>query len=95
MSQTVYVQGIKPPDETWRRMKAIWDACEAAGVRTPPEIDRYFEGANPDPLGVIVDINHYKGIVAREWSDDARNGIEVMIDKLPPGTSIIRFVISY
>ena len=31
------VVGIKPPDDTWRKMKAAWDACMAADVKPADE----------------------------------------------------------
>jgi len=90
-----YVQGIKPPDDDWQRMKAIWDACRAASIDPPEEVGRFFDGDDPDPAGVLVDQDGLGGAV-REWDDgDMRDGFEVEVAKLPPGIKVVRFVNSY
>jgi acyl carrier protein len=34
--------GIKLPDEQWRLMKNIWDACTYAGVEVPDQVCVFF-----------------------------------------------------
>lgn len=85
MSMSTNVVGFAPPDEKYRRMKAIWDACKAADIKMPGEVNEFFDGQEPDPQGVEVIIKHKK------WSDDMRDGIEVEIAALPPHVKVIRF----
>jgi hypothetical protein len=47
MGMSTHVVGFKPPDEKWRKMKAVWDACEAAGTDPPAAVSKFFEGDVP------------------------------------------------
>lgn len=85
MSMSTHVTGFVPPDEAWARMKAVWDACKAAGLPVPGEVEDFFEGGEPDPAGVSVDLP------VREWSDDSRAGYEIDIAAIPPQVKVIRF----
>lgn len=85
MSMSTRVVGFRPPDETWKRMKAIWDACDVAGVSIPDEVMEFFDDQVPDPSGVEVKIE------AREWRGDMRDGYEVDVDQIPAGVKVIRF----
>ena len=88
MSMGTHVEGFRPPDETFKKMKAAYDACIAARVEIPDEVVNFFEGVPPDNNGVKVDIKK----AAKEWSDhESCQGIEVDITKLPEGVKIIRF----
>lgn len=57
MSMSTNVVGFRPPDAKWEKMKAIYDACETAGVSIPDEVDEYFNGEPPDDAGVKVDLD--------------------------------------
>ncbi len=91
MSVSTHVYGIRPPDDTWRRMKAIWDACQAANIDPPEEVADFFDETSPDPAGVIVALD----TVAREWRDDMKDGFEIDLADLPAGVKTLRFVNSY
>jgi hypothetical protein len=54
---------VRPPDERWSKMKAAWDACEAAGVEPPEDVEEFFDGEGPDPAGLVVDIGKAVGHV--------------------------------
>lgn len=87
MSMSTNVQGFRPPDEQWQKMKAIWDSCHAAGVDTPQDVISFFNYEAPDPAGVEVDLHK----IAREWRNEYAQGYEINIDELPEGLKIIRF----
>jgi hypothetical protein len=89
MSMSTHVTGFAPPDEQWAKMKAIWDACGAAGIAVPDEVERFFGGEEPDEAGVEVDLP------LREWSDDAGAGYELDIASIPPQVKTIRFYNSW
>lgn len=89
MGMSTRVVGIKPPDEMRKKMKAIWDACNSAGIDIPKEVNAYFDYDNPDEKGIIVDIK------AEEYEEDMRNGYEVDLTQLDKDIKILRFYNSY
>ena len=86
MGMSTWVKGIKPPDEKWEKMKAIWDACEKADIEIPEEVEEFFDGEPPDDKGVVVEIPKH------EYTDDSRQGFEIYLNELPKDIQIIRFV---
>jgi hypothetical protein len=92
MSMSTSVVGIKPPDDMWKKMKAVYEACEDANVPIPVEVAEFFEHDKPDELGVVVEI---KGEAIKEWSDDTEAGYEVDIEKLPKDVKVLRFYNSW
>lgn len=93
MGMSTHVQGIRPADDRWRAMKSVWDSCKAAGVTPPAEVDLFFEGEDPDPAGVVIDLDRHAS--TREWSDEYRSGYEVVLSELPPEVTVIRFYNSW
>jgi hypothetical protein len=94
MGMSTHIEGVKPPDEKWKKMKAAYDACSAAGVEPPPEVEKFFGGEEPDPLGVVVRIEGTAAVLDYAPHDCAE-GFEVHIDKLPKDVKVIRFWNSY
>ena len=96
MSMSTFVEAYKPPDEKWRAMKSVWDACARAEVDPPDEVLDFFEEEKPDKAGVRID--HFKmekaGII-KEWGDDGRSGYELDLEKLPEGVKVLRFYNSW
>ena len=90
MSMDTHVVGFIPPDETWQRMKAVYDACVAGNVTVPEEVEEFFGDDGPDSAGRAVKLDF------REWKDDfSAAGIEVDVDSLPPHVKTIRFFNSW
>lgn len=89
MSMSTHVVGFRPPDKLWLQMKEVWDACVAANILHPPEVESFFDGEPPDPSGVHVEID------ATEWRDDMREGYEVDVRSLPEHVYVIRFYNSW
>lgn len=93
MVQSIHVYGIRPSNEKWKLMKAIWDACESGGVPVPVLVDQFFNNERPDPAGVLLEL---RAPIVQEWYDvDMKLGVEVDISKLPDDIKIVRFVHSY
>lgn len=93
---STHVIGIKPPNEQWEHMKAVYDACHLAGVMVPTEVDDFFNGETPDPLGVIVEIEKLDAVT--EWIDQeygSASGFEVDLSKLPKDITVLRFFNSW
>lgn len=86
---STHVTGFIPPDERWYQMKGAWDACTAAGVPVPDEVDSFFGGDAPDDAGRDTEIPY------REWRGGMSEGVEVVIADLPPEVKIVRFYNSW
>lgn len=96
MSGDMHVAAFKPPDAKWQRMKAAWDACAAAGVGVPAEVDLFFDGEEPDPQGVRVDEEQLRKLgVISDWSEDMREGVEIDVSELPADVTVVRVYMSY
>lgn len=93
MGMSTHVVAIRPPDERWTQMKAVYDACAAAGLQPPDEVMDYFDGEEPDPKGVVLDL--VRSGAVQDWSDDYSIGLEVRLAKLPPDVQILRFYNSW
>ena len=91
MGMSTHVVGFKPPDDRWKKMKAVHDSCIEAGLEPPEEVQEFFDWCTPDPSGVEIDIPH------TGYSDRGtlREGFEIDVSHLPPGVTKIRFWNSY
>jgi hypothetical protein len=89
MGMDTHVTGFVPPDDDWLKMKAVWDACQAADIPVPDEVADFFSDEAPDPEGQMVEIP------SREWSDQDAAGIEVTVAELPPQVKVVRFYNSW
>lgn len=89
MSMSTHIIGFAPPDETWLKMKAIWDACEAAQLDPPEEVGEFFGYTDPDPAGVEVEIPY------SDWANRSREGFEVALKDIPKHVKTIRFYNSW
>ncbi len=99
MGMSMSVKVFKPANEKWRKMKAIWDSCQQAGIETPPEVDKYFNGESPDEAGVkagyFSDMDNKFPDWLKRYSVDMQDGFEIDTTKLPKDVSVVRFVCSY
>jgi hypothetical protein len=95
VSQSVSISAVKPPDDLWRKHKAVWDACHDARVDMPAATMEYFAEDDPDEVGVVVRLGSMPPYgayeeplrqVESEWSTIC----EVDITQLPEGTRWIR-----
>lgn len=90
MGMSTHVVGFVPPDDKWKAMKAVYDACAAAGVPVPREVDKFFDGVAPDPAGVEIEL------LVREWRDEyTSEGFELDVESIPPHVRTIRFFNSW
>lgn len=106
MSMSTHVIGIKPPDETWKKMKTAWEACEAAGIDPPKEVLAFFDHVKPDERGVVVDLKYFCNPESEpkktdlhpavtKYKAEMQEGFEVDVTKLPLDVKIIRFYNSW
>ena len=95
MGMSTIIVGIKLPGNRWKAMKKIYDACNAAEIPVPQEVEEFFEDKEPDNAGVIVNIRNTEAV--REYSDDNgdSSGFEVDLCKLPKDITVLRFYNSW
>lgn len=78
--------GFVPPDETWLKMKAVYDACTRAGVAVPKDVEEFFGYKVPDDAGVQIELP------LTEWSEfEIGSGFELEVSKIPQHVKVIRF----
>ena len=89
MSVSYSVVAIKPPtSKKWQKMKAVFDSCREAGINVPTEVWDFFDGAMPDPDGVVVEVETEEGNdYGPTWTVD--------LTKLPPNATKLRFEAHY
>lgn len=96
MGMSTHVVAFRPPDSKWERMRAAYEACTAAGIRPPAQVEKYFEGLPPDPNGVLIDEDMLVNAGAlRSWEGDAAQGWEIDTAKLPEDVTVVRFYNSW
>jgi hypothetical protein len=91
MGMSTHVVGFKPPDAKWRLMKAVYEACAAAGIDPPGVVTDYFGDETPDDNGVEITeeaLTEVGAICA--WSDEYSEGYEIDVQKLPADVTIVR-----
>lgn len=93
MSSTISVEGIKLPDDKWKKMAAAYKACEGADVEIPEEVENYFNGDAPDTDGVTVNLQD-TGCLTRS-TGSGYYSYSINIKKLPDGVEIVRFTNSW
>jgi hypothetical protein len=99
MGMSTHIVGFRPPDAQWKKMKAVWDACKAAGTDIPKAVNEFFRWEEPDEAGVEVEFKERGSQhVVQKWGDDCRDGFEIDLEQLrkwAPQVTKIRFYNSY
>jgi len=93
MSMSTHVVGFRPPDEKWKKMKAVWEACKKADMDPPEEVQDFFEYEGPDDQGVEVreEALRKAGAISQwEDKDGSASGYEIDVTKLPKDVKIVR-----
>lgn len=83
----MHIVGFMPPDEEWRKMKAVWDACEEAGVEVPMIVGDFFEWVDPDPRGLEVDLGDF----LKRYNGEGQCGRELYVEDIPAKVNMLRF----
>ena len=91
MSVSKTAIGFCPPDEKWKKMKAVWDACVDTDVLIPSEVMEFFGDEEPDDAGVTVDL----GDALEDFAELGKSGFDVILSKLPGSIDRIRFYNSW
>lgn len=89
-----HVVGFRPPDKKWEEMKLVWEACERTGVEIPKKVLEFFD--HEDPAGKPgMSMNLMDTDAVKEYHEEAVQGFEVDLTKLPKDLEIIRFYNSW
>ena len=88
MSMSTHIIGIKPPDEKWKKMKAVWDACQAAETEVPKDVGEFFGWEPPNDKGVEVEIKTHESVEVFKTS--YQSGYDINVKELPPDVAIVR-----
>jgi len=79
MGMSTHIVGYIKADETWNKMKLIWESCTDANVDVPDEVSEFFGYEPPgDRSGCEVDISE----AVTEYKDHMKDGYDVEISKL-------------
>ena len=89
MGMSTHVKGFVPPDETWVKMKNVYDSCKEANIVIPVEVEIFFGGKKPDENGQEIDL------VEHEYSGVSEDGIEIHLSEVPKNVKVIRFYHSW
>jgi hypothetical protein len=93
MSVNISIIGYKPPDNNWKRMKAVYDACVMADVKIPQDVVKFFNGNPPSDLGVSVYMTSEKREYCKDVSGGNGYGYEIDVEKMPKDIKIIKVLL--
>lgn len=100
MGMSTHVIGFRAPDEQWKKMKYVYEACVEAGVEIPEAVDNFFCGEAPDDYGITVDLGKDDPAhdFIQEYSESSSHGYTIDIRALQrhyPNLTHLRFYNSY
>ncbi len=100
MSMSTFLTGFRKPDEKFQKMKTAWEACKAAGIEPPEEIDKFFDGDSPESHGLPITLAANDKVYAHDGSvrlyrEDCKDGFVVDLDNLPQDIRVLKFHNSY
>lgn len=93
-SPSMFIKGIHEPDDKYRAMKAVYDACKKAHINLPDEVGEFFGWQEPSDLGNTIDL----GLHAATYNycdGKGREGFEVKLADLPKNITHIRFYLHW
>lgn len=93
MGSNLIIEGIVPADEKFKKMLAVWNACENAGVKIPAKVYEFFNNVEPDIKGVIIDL--YENECISVYKKEMSSGFDIDLSKLPSNIKTIRVYNSY
>lgn len=92
-SPHLYIKGIVPADDQYFKMKTAYEACEAAGLDIPSEIQAFFGYETPEAEGQVIDLELHESL--SNYDAEEREGFDVDLSKLPPHLKVLRFYIRW
>lgn len=101
LDATLYVETVRPPDDEWKRMFAAYEACKAAGIAPPADVDRFFDYREPAAEGMTERVA-YMGVIRGRSTEagtplvaglvegEDRAGFVLDLSKVPKGVKQLR-----
>lgn len=86
MSKELYLEGIILPDNKWKQMKKVYDACIEADVDIPTNVQVYFNYEAPNDIGIVLDLTEY-------FTSTLEKGLEINVEDIPENVKILRFIV--
>ena len=93
MGMSTHIIAIGEPGDKHSKMFAAYEACSAAGLDVPKEVNEYFNWDSPNEKGLEIDIEEHG--CCTEFSEDSRHVFEIDLKSLPEGITHIRFFNSH
>jgi hypothetical protein len=98
-----YLEGVRPQDKRWLRMKNAYESCMAAGVAVPQDVLDYFDFDSYEeeyiteegPAEPLADGHKIHCDAITRHGEEMQDGFIVDLRKLDPAIKILRFVNSY
>lgn len=95
MSMSVYVQGLRPVTEDYKKRLEIYNACKELNINPPEEILKYFNyESRPCEKGILIELPNDSVVYSTDMNR-CSNYYYVDLTKLPEGVTKVRFEISY
>ena len=95
MSMNVYVQGLRPITDEYKKRLEVYKTCNELNIKSPEELLEYFDyNSRPCEDGIVIDLPSD----LMEHSTDmyrCSDYYDVDLAKLPEGVTKVRFEISY
>jgi hypothetical protein len=102
MGMSSRIQGIREPDEKFKKFIKIIKSLEDAGLSwedAPEEIQKFFDYDEPNHEGILIEMGSTYGRILHEsvtlHKEEMEDGFVVDISKLPKNITKIRFVNNY
>ena len=95
MSISINLVGYRKADETFHRMKAVYDACKKAKIDPPQSVEKYFGYDSPTQYGNQIALKPDETPGITSYNENECDGFDVDLDKLPPEIRVLRFYNSY
>ena len=92
MSMSTHVVGFVPPDETFKKMKEVYDTCKEADVTVPDAVWEFFDYETPNDAGMQVNIDKY---VEDTSPHDMAQGFQIDVQRLAKEMPQVKTVLFY
>ncbi len=89
MSMSTHVEGFVPADEEYAKMKAVWDACDSAGIEIPEDVFDFFDEVKPTGLGMRIDLK------LEDYRNGEDEGFKLLVSDIPKNVKTILFFNSW
>ena len=79
----IQIVGVRPPDEKWKKMKAIFINCRELGIEVPEDVYSYFDGNCPkeeDDGGSMISL--MTRYCVWPYEDETKKGFRIILNRM-------------